>query len=72
MFDSAGPPGHTPFRSSRFVAPAKDSGELQVRRLPSVHLRPLLQEAPMLSSLWHAPFKQSLYLSLHGGSRACF
>ncbi|CAL5230062.1 g13513 [Coccomyxa viridis] len=29
MFDSAGPPGHTPFRSSRFVAPAKDSGELQ-------------------------------------------
>ena len=35
MFDSAGPPGHTPFCSSRFMAPAEDSGDPQVGHLMS-------------------------------------
>ncbi len=30
IFDSAGPPGHTPFRSSRFMPPADDSEDPQV------------------------------------------
>ena len=59
MFDSAGPPGHTPFRSSRFVTPAEDSEELQVSHLISVPLS--ISQAPASkficasSSLWHAP-----------------
>ena len=55
MFDSAGPPGHTPFRSSRFVAPAEDSEELQVTHLASAYLRPLAQNTLVLLSLWHVP-----------------
>ena len=29
-FETTGPPGHTPFRSSRFMPPAEDSGDGQV------------------------------------------
>ena len=29
-FDTMGPPGHTPFRSSRFMPPPNDSGDGQV------------------------------------------
>lgn len=44
MFDSAGPPGHTPFRSSRFMASAEESEDPQVSR--SRLLRLVLSEQP--------------------------
>ena len=62
MFDSAGPPGHTPFRSSRCMAPAEEAEDPQVSR-PRLPVSPFTEQPCSSAS--------GLRSRLHGLRQAC-